>query len=315
MKFSILIPAFKAKFLKECIISILNQTYRDFEIIIVNDASPENLTSIVQSFNDTRIRYYINKENCGAINVVDNWNKCLSYAKGDYILCMGDDDKLLPICLEEYVNLINKFPKLGLYHSWTEIIDENSNIVMMQEPRPIYESVYSMMWCRWNGRLQYIGDFLFDRKILIANGGFYKLPLAWGADDISSYIAACNTGVANMQVPGFQYRISNRTISNTGNSEIKLKAIELEEKWYKSFLSHKPTNDIDCIFANMLNKKLKKMIIKKIISTIVADLANGNMTKIIKYYKYKKKYHLNFFMIGYIFIEVLKHKKYNKYYN
>ena len=235
MKFSITIPAFKAAYLKECIDSILVQTYKDFELIIVNDASPEDLTSIVKSFDDPRIRYYINEKNCGAINVVDNWNKCLSYATGEYIICMGDDDKLLPNCLEEYVKLINKYPNLGVYHAWTEIIDENSCVIQMQEARPLHEGVYSMMWERWRGRLQYIGDFLFDRKLLVSNGGFYKLPLAWGADDISVYIAAQNKGIANMQVPGFQYRVNSNTITSTGNALIKMEAIRLEEQWYKFF--------------------------------------------------------------------------------
>lgn len=62
MKFSILIPAFKQQYLQECIESILAQTYRDFEIVIVNDASPEDLDSIVNSFTDFRIRYYVNKK-------------------------------------------------------------------------------------------------------------------------------------------------------------------------------------------------------------------------------------------------------------
>ena len=215
MKFSVTIPAYKAAYLKECIESILAQTYTDFELIIVNDASPEDLTSIIHTFNDPRIHYYINEKNCGAINVVDNWNKCLSYATGDYVICMGDDDKLLPICLEEYKKLIEHHPNLGVYHAWTQIIDENSNIVRIQEKRPEFESVYSMMWGRWSGRIQFIGDFLFDRKILLRNGGFYKLPLAWASDDITAYIAAQNTGIANMQVPGFQYRVNSLTVFTT----------------------------------------------------------------------------------------------------
>ena len=100
IKFSILVPAFKARFLAECIDSILSQTYTNLELIIVNDASPENLDEIVSRYDDARIQYYVNEKNFGAINVVDNWNKCLSYATGEYVICMGDDDKLLPCCLE-----------------------------------------------------------------------------------------------------------------------------------------------------------------------------------------------------------------------
>ena len=153
--FSVTIPAYKTKFLSEAIESILTQTDRDFELIIVNDHSPENVDEIVFKFKDSRIRYYVNDTNCGAINVVDNWNKCLSYARGDYIICMGDDDKLLPCCLSEYRKLISKIPNLAVYHGWTEIINENSEVFMMQEGRPIYENLFSSMYARWKGRLSF----------------------------------------------------------------------------------------------------------------------------------------------------------------
>ena len=106
--FSILIPAYKSMFIKECIQSILNQTYTNYEIIVVNDASPENIDSIISEIHDDRVKYFKNKFNCGAVNVVDNWNICLKHASGEYVICMGDDDKLLPNCLEEYYNLINQ---------------------------------------------------------------------------------------------------------------------------------------------------------------------------------------------------------------
>lgn len=83
VKFSILIPAYKAAYLKECIDSILSQSYPNFELVIVNDDSPENLDAIVKKNKDKRIRYYVNDSNVGALNVVDNWNKCLGLAIGD----------------------------------------------------------------------------------------------------------------------------------------------------------------------------------------------------------------------------------------
>lgn len=310
MKFSILIPAYKRQYLKECIDSIVNQTYTDFEIIIVNDASPEDLDSIVNSFSDKRIQYFINNKNCGAINVVDNWNLCLKHAQGEYIICMGDDDRLLPNCLEEYDQLIKRYPGLGVYHAWTEIIDENSNVIKMQEARPEREGVYSMMWGRWLNRIQYIGDFLFNRKILLANGGFFKIPLAWGADDISSYIAAQKNGIANTQVPIFQYRINSQTISNTGNATIKLEAINLEEEWYKNFLSIEPTNTnkIERIYRQMLIKDLHKIMAKKRIRTISLDMACNGLTQIFKFLHERNKYNLNISIIIYSMIEAIKHR-------
>lgn len=314
MKFSIAVPAYKAKFLKECIESILAQTYKNFELIIVNDASPEDLTSIVKSFNDPRIRYFVNEKNCGSVNVVDNWNKCLEYANGDYTICMGDDDKLLPHCLEEYARLINKYSGLGVYHGWTEIIDEHSKVIRMQEPRPLTESVYSMIWHRWHGRLQYIGDFLFDTKLLRLNGGFYKIPMAWGADDITAYIAAQDKGIANTQVPVFQYRINSQTISSTGSAVVKLEATIQEEKWYKSFLKKEPDANriIEHIYWTMARSYLPSFIMKKRIYIIVEDIQRNGVQCLLKYSRLRRRYSLSLKMIAYAVIEILKRENIKK---
>lgn len=224
VKFSITIPAFKQRYLYEAIESCLAQKYQDFEVIIVDDASPEDLKSVVEQFDDRRICYYRNEKNCGALNVVDNWNICLSYAKGDYVICMGDDDRLLPNCLEEYARLIEKYPDVELFHGMTEIIDENSHVYNVQEARPEREGMFSMMSGRLrNHRLQYIGDWLFHREKLNEMGGYVNMPMAWGSDDLSVYLMAQKRGVVNTQVPVFQYRVNSLTISNSGHFREKAK--------------------------------------------------------------------------------------------
>ncbi len=307
-KFSITIPAYKQAYLQEAIASCLKQTYSNFELIIVDDASPEDLISVVKSFNDERIHYYRNKKNFGAIDVVDNWNKCLEYTSGDYIICMGDDDKLLPNCLEEYANLIEKYPGLGVYHAWTEIIDEKNELVDLQTPRPEWESAYSLLWNRWNGRRQFIGDFLFDTKQLRNNGGFFKLPLAWTSDDITALIAAKNKGIANTQVPTFQYRINRYTISNTGNTEIKLQAVILSKEWYKKFLAEKPNNDIDCKYWTLINEMFETHFDYMMRGPIKQDLANKSLFRILYWYKRRKQYKLNSFIFKRLIKDALEER-------
>lgn len=246
IKFSVSIPAYKATFLSECIDSILSQTYTNFEIIIVNDASPYNLDEVVARYTDERINYYKNEVGFGAEHVVGNWNKCLEHANGDYVICMGDDDKLLPCCLEEYAKLISKYPDLNVYHALTEIIDENSNFSRMQEMRPEREGVYSMIYGRLFGnRLQYIGDWLFRTDWLKEKGGYVDIPMAWGSDDLTAYNAALGKGVANSQVPMFQYRVNSQTISNSGNTLIKFNSMMSTYKKIKELLELKSNDDLD----------------------------------------------------------------------
>ena len=236
-KFSIAIPAYKAKYLAEAIDSCLNQTYQDFELIIVDDASPEALESIVFHYKDNRIRYYKNEQNCGAVNVVDNWNKCLEYANGEYIICMGDDDRLLPECLCLYEQLIEKYPSLNVFHAWTQIIDYKSQVFDLQESRPEWEPALSAQYYRWQCRWkQYIGDFCFKVEHLRKEGGFFKLPLAWGSDDVTVFRAGLDHGIANTQQFGFQYRKNPYTITNSGNHQIKAVAHVQEWQWFSDCL-------------------------------------------------------------------------------
>lgn len=295
MKFSVTIPAYKAKFLYEAIDSVLKQTYDDFELIIVDDCSPEDLKSIVDKFSDSRIQYYRNEKNCGAVDVVDNWNICLSYCTGEYVICMGDDDRLLPCCLEEYVKLIAKYPGLEVYHAWTEIIDENGTTVSLQEPRPEYEGGLSLIINRWKGRNQYIGDFCYDTKALRKEGGYYKLPLAWTSDDITALRAAMKGGIANMQTLGFQYRKNSLTISRSGNYDIKLKAIFLERDWYLDLYSRidkKTLSPIEQKYYSVLEREIYYHFHLQRKTCIVNDI-HGNLFELLSYLKRKKEFEIS----------------------
>ena len=292
MKFSITIPAYKAKFLKECIDSILCQTYKDFELIIVNDASPEDLDSIVNKYDDSRIRYYKNDKNCGAINVVDNWNKCLNYAQGEFIICMGDDDKLMPNCLEEYAKLIEKYPHLNAFHARVIRIDDDSNIIDILEDRAEMESVYSLMRHRLKSRQQYIGDFCYRTSRLRDLGGYYKMPLAWTSDDITAYMMSSPNGVANSNLATFQYRINALTISKTGNFKIKMEALNLAEKWIKRFMeTMSPESIEDKEEYRMLPRLLNKYVDAEK-NTIIVNSYMQSFSNMFYWLRNKRKYQL-----------------------
>jgi glycosyltransferase involved in cell wall biosynthesis len=272
--FTVAIPAYKAKFLKECVDSILIQGYTNFELIIVNDASPENIDEIVRQYSDGRISYFVNKKNIGAENVVDNWNKCLSYANGDYFVLMGDDDVMESNYLEEFARLIKKYPDLDIYHCRSYIINENSEKVMITPSWPAFESVYENIWHRISSlRIQFISDFVYRRDSLVDRGGFYKLPLAWASDDISAYIAMQEKGIAHLNKPVFNYRKSSLTISLSVHPDLKMKAILLEESWFKTFLKNKkPQIESDKILYSLINKRLRKYILRKKSNVITFSL-------------------------------------------
>lgn len=91
MQISIIVPCFNSEqTLERCIISILEQTYRNFELILINDGSTDNTGSIIQSFlYDSRIRY-INKEKNGGLSAARNMG--LDHVRGDYVVFIDSDD-------------------------------------------------------------------------------------------------------------------------------------------------------------------------------------------------------------------------------
>lgn len=304
--FSVTIPAYKTLFLDEAIKSILAQTYDRFELIIVDDCSPFDIKSVVKQYRDNRIRYFRNEKNCGAINVVDNWNLCLSYAKGDYVICMGDDDRLLPNCLEEYAKLINKYPEIGLLHGWTQIIDEESKVFYLTTHRCEYETAMSLVWHRWNAyTYQYIGDFCFHREWLRQQGGFYKIPLAWGSDNISAVIGATKNGVANTQVPVFQYRRNRYTISSTGNLDIKMKAILMEQNWHKKFIEEYVGDELDTYYREQAKAELSRRFQKEFGLTIATDIRR-NPLRLFYWLMFASKYKVKRSTLFFALIHIAK---------
>ena len=297
MKFSVTIPAYKAQYLKEAIESVVSQTYFDWELIIVDDCSPEDIKSIVEPFlNDKRISYYRNEKNCGAVNVVDNWNICLNYCTGDYVICMGDDDRLLPCCLEEYQALIRKYPDLNVYHCRTEIIDECGKVTDLQEPRPEWESALSMLWNRWDHRnKQYIGDFCYGAEYLKSVGGYYKMPLAWGSDDITAVLATKEQGIANTQTFCFQYRENSQSItSSSANAKIKIEARLEQYKWFSTFLDEMHQTELPALDDKYLKTigKSQHIYYTKAFGKYCPDYIKGRPQRLLWCYKQLKPFHI-----------------------
>lgn len=267
MRYSIGIPAFKGRFLEECIKSILSQTFTDFELIVVNDCSPDDILSIVTSFNDPRIRYYENEINTGAENVIDNWNKCLSLAKGDFFILMGDDDKMAPDYLKEFDNLINKYPDLDVFHCRIRIINENSEEIELSNCCPEFENTDDYILNCLEGRSeQFISDFVYRKSALLDEGGFFKLPLAWSSDYTSAFIACGNKGIAYTSNPVFFYRKNQFNITSTSSLELKRVAIIGMENWLSKYLYHQnnPSQLLSTAFKKF-EKKNKEAFIQQMV--------------------------------------------------
>ncbi|TFF38790.1 glycosyltransferase family 2 protein [Mucilaginibacter psychrotolerans] len=305
--FSIAIPAYKSDYLYDCIQSILNQSYADFELIIVNDCSPEPVDEIVAKFTDSRIRYFKNETNIGGKNLVDNWNNCLNMATREFFVMMGDDDKLDPDFFTEFAALIAKYPNLDVYHCRSRIINSQGEFIGLSPSCPEFESVYDNIWHRLNGhRLQFISDFVYRTASLKQTGGYFKLPYAWGSDEISAFIACGQKGIAHTNKPVFQYRKHATSISSSGSQLIKMDAVMAQSAWYDAFLKLQPINIDDQIQYQVLKKTIKKLMQKKKTVVLTNALEGGITKNFFRWFTKRNQYGYSVFELGYAAIESIK---------
>jgi len=108
--------------LPEAIESILNQSFPDFELIIVNDCSSDNSLKVIKSFTDKRIKIIENVTNIG---LTKSLNKALKTAKGGYIARMDADDISLPKRFQKQIAFFNDNPKYALLGTWAKIWKNN----------------------------------------------------------------------------------------------------------------------------------------------------------------------------------------------
>ena len=109
---SFVIPCYKlAHLLPECINSILGQSFSDFEVLIMDDCSPDNTSEVAASFKDPRVKHIRNDPNLGHLR---NYNKGISLTRGRYVWLISADDYLRkPYILERYVNCFDSHPNVG----------------------------------------------------------------------------------------------------------------------------------------------------------------------------------------------------------
>lgn len=232
IKISFVLPAYKARFLDVAIKSILSQTASEWELIIVDDCSPEDLSVIVKEYNDPRIHYTRNEINLGRDNLVKQWNHSISFAKGEWVILAADDDVYRPTFCEECIQLTEKYPMVDLIHSSVEQIDEKGRHLFDDSILPEYTSRYEYLnfWLRGIS-FTCIGNFMFRRKPLLEKGGFIDFPCAFGSD-IATPIEMAYNGVANTQEMLFCFRQSNQHLSaDSSRFKEKLKAISLLSEW------------------------------------------------------------------------------------
>lgn len=208
---SIGLPVYNGeRFLSEAINSLLAQTFKNFEIIICDNASTDRSEEICQSFvrQDERIRYYRNPQNLGA---TANFNRTVELASGEYFKWAADDDICAPDLLQRCVEVLDKDSSVVLCQSEVTFIDENGKFIKnydsklynfnSQEPHLRFaDYIRKDHWC-------------FDVFGLIRVDALKRTPL------IASYAESDRNTLAVLSLLGRFHRIPERLFFSRDHSE------------------------------------------------------------------------------------------------
>lgn len=125
---SVCIPVYEGeRFLGETIRSVLDQTYRDFELVVLDNASPDRTGAIARSFADRRVRV---ERNSTVLSQPDNWNRAVQLCRAPLVKLICADDLIHPRCLELQVAPMEADPGLALVAARRHMIDEQSRVIV-----------------------------------------------------------------------------------------------------------------------------------------------------------------------------------------
>ena len=125
-KVSVVIPTFnRSTFLRHTIASVLAQTYPDFELVISDDASTDETTAVVRTFQDSRIKSFQNERRLG---MVPNWNAAIRRARGPYITLLEDDDWWHPEYVARAVGTLDRYSDIAFMHTAVFLTDAQGRV-------------------------------------------------------------------------------------------------------------------------------------------------------------------------------------------
>ena len=294
MKYSIIIPVYNVEeYLDRCLKSILNQTYSNYEVIIVNDGSPDNSDNIIKSYEKEDKRFKGYKKVNGGLSDARNYG--LKYATGDYLIFIDADDYIENNYLEKVNDVLEKNKDIDVLKFKIKLVDEGENLIRMENGlnkegvtsfeelvkleflEPAWSYVYKLSFWKENNFTYLKGmiheDFGLTPEILMKANKIYYL---------NSYL--------------YNYVQRNGSIMSSNNKEkIHKKAYDMlyqydrlikinynkDTKVYKSFLANaliSKTNTLDKEEQKKYKEELRK---RKVIDNLIDDTLKRKIKKII----------------------------------
>lgn len=202
-RITVLMPVYNAeRHLREAINSILDQSFKPFEFLIIDDGSTDRSTDIIASYRDPRIRFIRNTKNLG---ITPTLNKGIALASCELIARMDADDISHPQRLQKQFAYMKRNPKCALLSTWARVIDEDRKFVRLERYRSNFY-YYNLTFECWI----YHPTIMF-RKSAIEQVGMYSMP--YSEDYDLFWKVSTRFQIANLPEALLDYRLSETSLN------------------------------------------------------------------------------------------------------
>jgi glycosyltransferase involved in cell wall biosynthesis len=264
-KVSVIIPTYnRANLLPRAIKSVLNQTFQDFELIIVDDGSTDNTRKVVEEFQqkDSRIKYIFQENSGGPAKPI---NSGIKNSKGEYIAILESDDEWLLEKLEKQIKVLEEFKNVGLVSCYAFRIFEDGTKKLYKTPylELFKKTKWKLFWEKW-GIIS--PSTIMIRKEVVEKIGFFDEKIKAGAD-VDFYLRC---------IKEFDFYFIDEPLVNYYESEESLSKKQFWKKWISEYeyILEKYKEDF---------KECKKAKSKFLRTLATCYLLEGNLEKSRKY--------------------------------
>ncbi|MFH1776939.1 MAG: glycosyltransferase [Candidatus Omnitrophota bacterium] len=220
-KVSIILPTYNgARYIRQGIESCLNQTYKNFELIVVDDCSSDQTSAIVNAYNDSRLYYLKNDKNKG---IAYSLNIGFAKSTGGYLTWTSDDNYYQPVAIEQLTQMLDRNTGIDFVYSNYYYIDEHDNIIKLKEVMPSDKLV----------EVNCIGPcFLFRRNVYTVIGKFNEEMFL--AEDYDYWVRVSqHFKMQPFPIPLYYYRIhADNLTSKYSPEEIAEQAERVKDKYF-----------------------------------------------------------------------------------
>lgn len=301
VKITVLMSVYNSQdYLKEAIKSILSQTYKNFEFLIINDGSTDDSLKIIKSFKDKRIRV-ITRENKG---LVYSLNEGIRLARGEYIARQDSDDISLPHRLKKEIEFLENNPNIGMVGSNYTIIDTQGNKLVTTNVF-IHPNDLKIAQIACN---QFGHGSVMMRKTIALDCGGYDSSVGHVEDYHLWNRISRVADIANIEEPLYLYRTNPEGITQK-NHDLQIKqTFAVRDESFRYFLENRMKYKLFFYKASGLNYRQRKATLLRdfaylyrkndkpiralymLFLSIILDPKNKKTRSAIQYTLYKKRF-------------------------